>query len=178
MKRIALKILLIGVFSLSFSNFLSAQSQFKGHQGGGINFVIGADQDYTNYGIGFKYQWNFIQHMRLEPSITFFFKKDNISSWDLTMNYHYLFNMGNSGFTLYPIAGIGMTHLNVDNGGLYEDLLGKDASNSVNNYFAFNFGGGAEYAITQDLSACFEYKYRLVNNWNRSHFTFGIAYKF
>jgi Opacity protein and related surface antigens len=180
MKKLTLKLLLITLFSLSFVNY--ADAQFRGRQALGFNFVIGTNNDYTNFGLGFKYQWEFVDNMRFEPNVTFFLKNDYRSAFDFTINYHYLFPLADSRFKLYPIAGLGFTRAKMDaeiHGERYE---GSDTG------VAFNFGGGAEFNVTSELALCFEYKYRFVNNdgdnndftedWNRSHFTFGVAYKF
>lgn len=172
MKKLTLKLLLITLFSLSFVNY--ADAQFRGRQALGFNFVLGTDSDYTNYGLGLKYQWEFIDNMRFEPNVTFFLKKDYVSSFDFTLNYHYLIPMADSRFKLYPIAGLGLTNIKFSNDFHDYDLKVEKSDTK----FACNFGAGSEFTVIPELALCFEYKYRLVEDWNRSHFTFGVAYKF
>lgn len=148
----------------------SAKAQARGEMGAGMNFVLATGEDYTNYGLSARYQWTFIDKMRVEPSFTYFFKKDNISSWDLTANIQYLFNFGPM-MSIYPLAGFGMTGINRD----YAPL-GLDKENDTK--FAFNFGAGMEFMFSPRMGMNLEYKYRIVDSWNRSHFSFGVIYKF
>lgn len=162
------KIILILAVVLTTTVFTSnANAQSKGQLGVGANFEIGTGEDYTNYGIGFKFQYTPINNLRLEPSITYFFEKDYIDSWDFTANVHYLFNAANNLY-LYPIAGIGATGYRVNS---------KFADYSETK-FAFNFGAGAEVMVSSAVGLNFEYKYRIVDDWNRSHITLGCVYKF
>ncbi len=147
-----------------------AAAQTQGEMGAGLNFVLATGEDYTNYGLSARYQWTFIDNMRVEPSFTYFFKKDNISSWDLTANIQYLFNFGPM-MSFYSLAGFGMT-------GIHRDYapLGLDKENDTK--FAFNFGAGMEFMFGPRVGMNLEYKYRIVDSWNRSHFGFGVIYKF
>lgn len=168
MKRIFTIITIVAASAMIGSN--SANAQTKGELGAGLNFEIATGEDYTNYGLGVKYYWTFLQNMRLEQSFTYFFKKDNISTWDLTSNLQYIFAISPT-MNIYPILGTGMTGVKRD----YKALgLGK----KDNTKFAFNFGGGMEYMLSPHIGATIEYKYRIVDSWNRSHFTFGAVYKF
>lgn len=168
MKRIFTIIAIVAASVMVGSN--TANAQIRGEMGAGLNFEIATGEDYTNYGLGVKYQWTFLDNMRLEPSFTYFFKKDNISSWDLTANLHYMFDLSPM-MNIYPILGMGMTGLDRD----YEPL---GLNNENDTKFAFNFGGGMEFMFTPSLGMEIEYKYRIVDSWNRSHFTFGAVYKF
>ncbi|MBR2478177.1 MAG: outer membrane beta-barrel protein, partial [Bacteroidales bacterium] len=71
----------------------------------------------------------------------------------------------------YPLAGFGMTGINRD----YAPL-GLDKENDTK--FAFNFGAGMEFMFSPRMGMNLEYKYRIVDSWNRSHFSFGVIYKF
>ena len=168
MKRL-LSIIAIAAASILLCNNKAA-AQTQGEMGAGLNFVLATGEDYTNYGLNARYQWTFIRNMRVEPSFTYFFKKDNISSWDLTANVQYLFNFGPM-VNLYPMVGFGMTNIHRD----YEPL-GMDTRNE--NSFAFNFGAGMEFMFGPRMGMNLEYKYRIVDSWNRSHFGFGVIYKF
>jgi opacity protein-like surface antigen len=161
MKKI-FSIFLVAVATVLFVNVAGAQE--RGQQAVGLNFEIGSGESYTNYGLGFKYQYNIMDNFRVEPSFTYFFKKDHATTWDMTANLHYLIAPADQMY-FYPIVGFGLT--NVD----------TDWSDS-NTKFAFNFGFGAEYMITDVIGLNCEYKYRIVDNWSRSHFTFGAVFKF
>ena len=108
MKKILTIIAIAAVALMAAGN--DANAQVQGEMGAGLNFEIGTGEDYTNYGIGLKYQWTFLDNLRLEPSFTYFFKKDMISSWDVTANIHYMFDVVPM-LQAYPIFGVGMTNL-------------------------------------------------------------------
>ena len=60
-----------------------ASAQEKGETAVGAQVVYGSGDGLSNIGIGAKFQWNVINRLRLEPSFTYFLKKDNINMWDL-----------------------------------------------------------------------------------------------
>jgi len=122
-------------------------------------------------GLGFKYQYNITAPLRIEPTMTFFFKKDLQSSWDIVANMHYVLPVAN-GFNLYPLAGIGMQHLKVHT----SDLL-HEVGDVTDNSFLFNIGCGAEYWFTSNWAGVFEFKYKLAEA-DFANFVFGVAYKF
>ena len=168
MKRL-FTIIAIAAASLMLGNN-KANAQTQGEMGAGLNFVLATGQDYTNYGLSARYQWTFIRNLRVEPSFTYFFKKDNITSWDLTANIQYLFNFGPM-VNFYPLAGFGMTEVDID-----YSSYGFDKEKDTK--FAFNFGAGMEFMFGPRVGMNLEYKYRIVDSWNRSHFGFGVIYKF
>ena len=136
--------------------------------GGSLSFGFG--DDYSNIGIGAKYQYNIIDNLRLEPSVNYYFKKDNGSMWDLCANVQYLFTL-NEGLNFYPLAGIGVAGAKIHAG---------EWSNS-STAFAFNIGAGFEYMFTSNVSANVEYKYRVCSGDfvpDRSLLTLGVAYHF
>jgi outer membrane protein X len=161
MKKI-FSILLVAIATMLFVNVADAQE--RGQQAAGLNFEIATGDNYTNYGLGFKYQYTFMDNIRVEPSFVYFFKKDHATTWDMTANLHYVVAPSNLIY-VYPIVGFGFTNIDTDYG-------------DSNTKFAFNFGCGAEYMVTDVIGVNCEYKYRIVDNWSRSHFTFGAVFKF
>lgn len=164
MKKIFTVLVVLAV-TMMFASVAGAQE--RGQQAAGLNFEIGAGDNYTNYGLGFKYQYTIVDHIRVEPSFIYFFRKDHVSMWDMTANIHYIFSPTYN-INVYPIVGLGVTQGRLDD---YFD-------NYTFTKFAFNFGGGAEYMLTDVIGVSFEYKYRIVDNLDRSHFVFGVTYKF
>ena len=57
MKKITF-IFTVALAMLALGN-TTAKAQVQGEMGAGVNFVIGTGDDYTNYGLGVKYQWTF-----------------------------------------------------------------------------------------------------------------------
>ena len=142
---------------------VSVNAQQKGDMAVGIDLVGGTSDFYSNYGVGAKFQYSITDHIRLEPSFIYFLKKNDIYMWDLSANVHYLFPV-NDKIVLYPLAGIGM--------------LGLGGNRFSGSEVAFNMGGGAQYLINEKLSANFEIKYVIRNDWNRTLVSAGVAYKF
>ncbi|MBS6237369.1 MAG: porin family protein [Bacteroides sp.] len=160
MKRMAMVV----VMALSTA-FLFAHE--KGEMGAGVNLSYGTKSGFSNFGIGAKFQYNIIDNLRIEPSATYFLKKDLVSMWDINANVHYLFGISDS-FRLYPLAGVCLLGTSVD-------YLGVSASASD---FGFNLGGGGEYLLTEKFALNLEIKYQIVSGWNRPVFSLGAAYKF
>jgi len=162
--------LIVAVITIFSTSSLYAQEKGDMAVGGGLSISTG--DDHTNFGIGGKFQWNPINYLRLEPSMNFHFKSKHWSFWDLSANVHYLFPI-NDKFTLYPLAGLGLQNLKVH----FKDY--SSALNNVNDtQFAFNLGGGVDYAIADDWFLNFEFKYKIADSTNRAVFSLGAGYKF
>ena len=167
---------------------VQAQTE-KGAMAAGVNLTVGFGDSYTNVGLGAKYQYNIIDNLRLEPNFNYYFKKDYLSMWDLSVNVHYLFTLY-EGLNFYPLAGIGVAggkaHYGsaADDwygeglGGLIEDVLDEYEVDDTLTNFIFNIGAGLEYMITDNISVNLEYKYRVCADLNRSLLSFGVAYHF
>ena len=154
-KKVAI---LIAVLAMS----MVASAQEKGDMAVGGNLVFGTGDSYSNFGIGAKFQYNVIDPLRLEGSFTYFFEKDYLSMWDLSVNAHYLFRITDS-FNVYPLAGLG--------------ILGASSGPFSSTDFAFNIGGGADYKITDNLILNAELKYKF-SDLNRFLISAGVTYLF
>lgn len=136
--------------------------------GAGINLNYGLHSDYKNFGIGVKYQYEFVENVRGEASFNYFFKKDLCTMWDANLNFHYLFHLGEKP-VLYPVAGLTLLGTSVD--------LGAFGSASDTNIGA-NLGVGFEYPIVDAFKLNAEVKYQLVKDWNRPVISIGAVYNF
>jgi len=161
------KVLFVAVALLAITG---AQAQMKGDNAVGAGLVIGTG-DLDNVGIGIKYQYNITTPIRIEPTMTFFFKNDYKSAWDLMANVHYILPVADS-FNLYPIAGIGIQRYK----GHLSDIL-VNVKDITSTSFQFNIGLGAEYWFDHNWAGFFEFKYKLAD-WDFANFVFGVAYKF
>ena len=172
------KYLFILIAALCVSTYSFAQEE-KGEQALGINLSGGFGDGYSNFGLGAKYQYNVIDRVRVEPTFNYFFKKDYVSMWDLSANFHYLFTPIER-LMCYPIFGIGVTSAKAHAGDLADDMYGEDYGfdNETVTKFAVNVGAGVEYMITNRISANFEYKYKICSDLNRSQVTLGVGYHF
>ena len=164
-------LILAAVCSLSTVN-----AQTKGDMAAGINFGMGFGYDeitydgesFNNISIGAKFQYNVLDKLRLEPSFNYYLEKDHISMWDFMVNAHYLFPALNNKVNFYPLAGIGMYGTKVSYGGF----------SSSDSDFALDFGGGAEYKLTDQISVGAELKYYIVPDMSHLCFNIGATYAF
>ncbi len=156
------------IFTALFVMAVSVNAQEKGDMAVGAKFAIGTGDDYTNYGLGVKFQWNFADKVRLEPSFTYFFENDDLRMWDLSLNVHYQFVLS-EGINIYPLAGFTIVGAKVDIAGV--------GSNSESE-FGINLGVGADFDISKKISLNIEMPYKIVNDFNRFVPSVGIAYKF
>jgi outer membrane protein X len=144
---------------------VSAQEQGDMAVGGGLS--LGTGDSFTNFGIGAKFQYNVTDPIRLEGAFTYFLKKDLVSMWDFSAYAQYLFPVAET-ITVYPIAGLGLLGTSASYGGY-------SASTSD---FGFALGGGADFAITDNVFIYADLKYKIVDGWNRLLLSAGVAYKF
>ena len=153
---------LIVLFSMMFFIMGNAFAQ-KGIQAAGVNLSYGTEIE--SLGIGVKYQYNFTDNLRFEPSVNYFFENNGVDMFDLNANVHYLCPMA-SNIRVYPLAGL--------------TFSSWDAGKSFDNVtrLGVNLGGGAEMDITDKLMLNFELKYQLVNDFDQAIFNLGIAYMF
>ena len=157
------KVLMIAVMMLmSIGAFAQA-----GQMGVGANLNFGTDSGYSQFGIGAKFKYEFIENFRAEASAKYFLKKDEISYWTANLNLNYLFHI-NDKFTVYPIGGIG--------------LLGWKVGDHSDSTLAFNFGPGCEYAIADNLKleaeAVYQFGSKNSVTWDWMIFSAGIVYNF
>lgn len=139
----------------------------RGDMAAGINLGVApcveSGSGTCNFGLGAKFQYNVTNPIRLEVDFDYWFSDNSVSMVDLIANVHYQFRISNR-FNMYPIVGIG-----------WGNLHSGDWNSSR---FIFNVGVGAEYAITGNLTADFEFKYQYVKDFQRLPIQVGMAYHF
>ena len=149
----------------------SVNAQEKGDMAAGLNLSYGTKDGFSNFGIGAKFQYNLTDAFRIEPSATYFLKKDNVNMWDINANVHYLFHIGDS-FVIYPLAGLTFVGWKVR-----VEWEGMGASVSETKFGA-NLGAGAQYWLTSSFGLNLEAKYQIVSNIDRPIFSLGAVMKF
>lgn len=168
-----IKTVMAVVIALFATTPVLAQEKGEMAVGGGVSVATG--DSYTNVGLGAKFQWNPINNLRLEPSFNYFFKKDYLSTWDLSANLHYLIPVGEV-VTLYPLAGVGIQNVGLD-ADVDLGYWGKYSFNESDTHFAFNLGAGADIKLSDNWNLNFEFKYKIAD-LDRAVFSLGVAYKF
>ena len=160
---------LIVLFSMMFFIITYSSAQ-KGIQSAGIHLSYGTEIE--TVGMGMKYQYNLTNHIRFEPSMNYFFEKDNIDMFDINFNAHYILPLENN-IRVYPLAGVTFTRWNLD----LPDLDGWN-NDGKKNKFGVNLGAGAEFDIQDEWMINFEVKYQLINKLDQAIISLGVAYIF
>ena len=149
----------------------------KGDVAAGINLNYGSKIE--NLGLGAKFQYTIIDHLRAEVGFNYFFKKNFQSMWDANLNAHYLINVYQDKLYLYPIVGLNFSSLSFDEKGAAKEF-GPQAGNAHDdiNRFGMNLGAGAEYRITENIGIALEYRHTILKDIDQGVFTIGANYKF
>lgn len=160
---------LIVLFSMMFFIMTNSFAQ-KGIQSVGVHLNYGTEIE--TIGIGMKYQYNLTNHIRFEPSMNYFFEKNDIDMFDINFNAHYILPL-DSNIRVYPLAGLTFTRWNLD----LPDLDGWN-NEGKKNKLGVNLGAGAEFDIQDEWMINFEIKYQLINKLDQAIISLGVAYMF
>ena len=158
------KFLMIAVMMLASTSMFAE----KGDLWAGVSANYALHSDYKNFGVGARLQWEFIDNFRAEPFFNYYFKKDYVSMWEAGLNAQYLINLGQDGFNLYPVVGVGVLGAKLS----YSSISSSDEK------FAANFGLGIEYPFSENFKIFAEGKYRTVKDYNCPVIAAGLAVKF
>ena len=168
------RLMLIIAVMIGFAS--SSQAQKGAFELGG-NVVLGKGDGFTNYGFGARARYSFTDHIRGDLNADYFLKKDDITMYDINANLHYLFNLGDSGFRIYPLAGIALVHVEVDGAEFDGPGVHVESSGASDTDVAFNLGGGIEFPIADRLRVFGEAK-EMIKDGSRFYLSAGITYTF
>jgi len=156
--------------AIAVTTSVAANAQVKGDMAAGAHLALStgsnAGNNYTNIGIGAKFQYNVIDPVRLEGSFTYFLENDFLNMWDFSANGHYLIPVAEH-ITVYPLAGLGIFGTKIDH------VTPISTSN-----ICINLGVGIDYKLTEKFVFNAELKSKIVNNGNKLILSAGVAYKF
>jgi outer membrane protein X len=174
MKKVTKLALLIGIAIVCAVN-VSAQERGFGAIGG--NLVTGFGDDYTNFGIGAKLQYNMWNPIRVEGAVAAFIRKDHLSMTDMDLNLHYMVFL-NDAFCIYPSVGAGLSvwklwPVEMEIGGFTVKSEGDRATKGY-----ANLGGGMDFWLTDVIILNIEAKYKTIKDASRFNVSVGIAYLF
>ena len=140
---------------------------------------VGYQTNYERFGLVVQGRYAIANNLRIAPDVTFYFPKDKITGLDVNVNFHYVFNFkeDGQGFSVYPLAGIGMQNnfygkKSVETNGQEVEM---DRSNSTK--FAFNLGGGITLPISERSYLNAEAKFMFAKDDNAS-IMLGDGYRF
>ena len=156
---------------------MTTNAQEKGDMAVGGSVSVGTGNDFTNIGIGAKFQYNILDPLRLEGSFTYFLKKDGLGMWDLSAYAHYLFKVGDK-IAVYPLVGLGIMNFSSEEEDFDFDDFDVVTKTNTESKFATSFGGGVDFKLTDKLVFNVEAKYKIIESMNRLVLSAGIAYKF
>jgi outer membrane protein X len=163
----------LAVLLLAFAGVTGLRAQEKGDYTFGVNYVVSFDTDKfrgTNYGLSARAQYHILDIVRLQPSLTYFFRRDYLGPVDLSADAHALVHLSES-FALYPLAGFGGMI------GEAPDSKSRDGRRVTSEAF-LNLGGGIDLQLGSNIAGTFEFKVK--NAWRESwfHAAIGITYQF
>ena len=163
---------LIAIMMMCIS--MTAQAQEKENAIGFNYAYMTGSNNVSNFGIGVKYDRFLSEALRIEGRGTYFFKQEkNHTNWfDLSANFHYLFNVAEK-TNVYPIFGFstmfGHTGFEVPGGEKVSDSHAR---------FGCNSGVGAQYNITDDFGVTFEAKYKIMKDFGNFNLAIGCVVLF
>ena len=138
--------------------------------------------DIKSLGIGVKGGYGITDAIRTQATFDYFLKKDNVSCWDLNLDVHYLFPLGDN-IKVYPLAGLTYLRCSVD--GFTQTVstpagsitVGSNESYSDGN-LGVNLGGGFQYDLSEKFALNAEVKFQIIKNSNQGVISAGFLYKF
>ncbi len=137
----------------------------------GANFVYGSGIE--NVGLGARFQYTFIDHLRGEVGFNYFFKKHGNSWADININAEWLVTIKEDKFFVYPIAGLNYTMANFK-----VDVEGGGKRNDEENHVGLNLGAGLQYNINDHFGVSLEYRHTIIRKVDQGVLGLGVNYKF
>lgn len=138
----------------------AAFAQRQGDQALGVHLNFATE---TSTGLGVRYEYTFIDNIRVLPEFNYYFKHDHASFWDVGANFQYLITFENA--YVYPLVGIGYGSAKPEGGSSSGSFQGK-------------VGAGVEVKITPEWKLYAEPKFQFVEHNNQFMFSVGAAYIF
>ena len=136
-----MKKLLLFIMIIMATAGVNAQT-LKGE--GSILGNLGYQTNYERFGLEVQGRYVIANNLRLAPDVTLFFPKDKITGLDVNLNFHYVFNFSKDkqGFSVYPLAGIGLQNNFYGKRTIMVNGENIEQKSDNTSKFAFNLGGG------------------------------------
>ena len=118
----------------------------------GVNVGMAAyGNKYNPFGIGAKFQYEFVECFRAELAYNYWFAKDKAGVMDFDLNVQYIIPATDK-LNIYPLVG---ANLALTHGEANKAFL--DGQQSI---FGFQGGAGIEYFLTDNFKVNFDVKYQ------------------
>lgn len=140
---------------------------------------LGYQTNYERFGLELQGRYVIAKNLRIAPDISFFFPKDKVTGLDVNVNFHYVFNFreDGQGFSVYPLAGIGMQNNFFGKQTIEVDGIEVKTDKKTTTKFAFNVGGGISLPLTEHSFLNAEAKFMFADEDNVV-IMLGYGYKF
>lgn len=139
----------------------------QGQMAAGVNIsytpCLESGMSINNFGVSAKFQYSFSKVVRGELLTGFDFKNKEVALFHASENFHFIIRPTEK-LKVYPIVGFGYALI----------IIGSDNDSN----YMINGGLGAEYDITNNLSAGIEVKYQYIEEFSRLPISLGVTYKF
>jgi hypothetical protein len=122
----------------------------------------------AHYGLAAKFQYHLFDLVRLQSSLTYFFRRDYLGPVDLSIDIHPLIYFSES-INLYPLAGTGFI--------IAEKPEIKDESYATTQLF-LNLGGGIDIRLGSNLVGNVEFKVKNIKRDSWFNTSIGLAWLF
>lgn len=163
------KILMIALMAVMSMGAFAQDGKFA--VGANVGMAAYGDS-YNPFGLGAKFQYEFVENVRAEVAYNYWFPKDKAGIMDFDLNFQYLFPVAED-IKIYPLAGVNLAMQHGD----------MDEKESI---FGFNAGAGAEYYLSEQLKLNLDIKYQYNKKSKDGYdikfdgpvFQLGIAYVF
>ena len=152
-------------------------AQQKGDKAVGVDLVVNSaatgDEEFVRVGLSGKFKYNVSDPLRVEGVLTLFAKQEYATTFDLSVNAHWLIPVAGDKLFVYPLAGLGA----------YTVRYSGDGYSDSESRIGINIGGGADFKVNDRLSINYEYKYKVIS-LEESYFakisqiSIGVAIKF
>lgn len=146
------KIILV-LTTLILTSGLYAQSFDTSKLRAGAGLVYATD--INNLGIAFNGVYAFTDQWEGALGFTHIFKKDYVSYNVLDFDAHYVFYDVTEGFSLYGLAGLGITFWNIEG----MEVMGISIPDQSGSEVGLNLGIGGNYALSDKLNLAPEIRF-------------------
>ena len=163
-----MKKLLLSVMVALAALGMNAQTK-KGE--GSLMGSLGYQTNYERFGLQAQGRYVIADNLRIAPDLTFFFPKDKVTGLDVNVS------KDGQGFSVYPLAGIGMQNNFYGKQKVEVDGVTTELDRSNTTKFAFNLGGGITLPLSERSYLNAEAKFMFANDDNVV-IMLGYGYKF